>query len=30
MSNIKILPAALEKMKKSGEPYRIYLAFRGG
>lgn len=30
MSNIKLSPAALEKMKKSDQPYMVYLAYRGG
>jgi hypothetical protein len=30
MSNIRIMPAALEKMKKEERPYTIYLASRGG
>ncbi len=30
MSKVRLLPAALEKMKESGKPYRVYLAYRGG
>ncbi len=30
MSNIRILPSALEKMKKTAKPYILYLACRGG
>jgi len=30
MANLKIMPAALEKMKKSKSSYTIYLASRGG
>ncbi len=30
MSNLRILPAALEKMKKSEKPYTLYLVTRGG
>ncbi len=30
MSNVRILPAALEKMKNAAKPYTLYLACRGG
>lgn len=30
MSKVRLSPAALEKMKESGQPYRVYLAYRGG
>jgi hypothetical protein len=30
MENIRLMPSALEKMKKSSKAYTLYLAARGG